>query len=95
MKLTLKNKFDNQFGNGYYTGVEYSRIGGLSEIVSYFDCNSNCSNSITKFRNTPPIKPDFKNYQNGGQLYNYIFNPKTGNRVSINSNIGKNILKKY
>ena len=28
-------------------------------------------------------------------MFNEIVNPKTGRKVNINSNIGKNILKKY
>jgi len=93
MKKKIKYNFDNQFGNGYYPGINYPRIGGLPEIVSYSDCNNNCLSS--NFRHTLSVKPQFKNYQNGGNLYNYIVNPKTGNKVSIKGKTGKKIIKEY
>lgn len=92
MKQELKYNFVNQYGNGYYPAVNNPRIGGLPEIVSYSDC-SNCQSN--NFKNVLPLKNQFKNYQNGGNLYNYIVNPKTGKKVSAKGKIGKKIIKEY
>tara|TARA_Y100000385_G_scaffold277525_2_gene324596 strand:+ start:852 stop:1313 length:462 start_codon:yes stop_codon:yes gene_type:complete len=93
-----KNTYISQIGRGYYPGVEFNRIGGLTEIVNYSNCNNcidNNSNYLSKAtRNTPPVKPFFTNLQKGGS-YNYIINPESGKKVSIFGKIGKKIINKY
>lgn len=92
-----EKKNSNQYGNGYYPGVEFKKIQGLPEIVSYSDC-PNCSDNIYKnyisdtIRNTQPIKPITT--QSGG-LYKFIKNPVSKRNISIRSHLAKKLLKKY
>ena len=78
-------------GGGYYPGVEFARIGGLPEIVSYADCNAPV-NAPKEFGQV--VKPGFTNVQKGG-AYLKIVNPETGRKVSIFGKIGKRVLKNY
>ena len=63
-KNLLEQYYDkNQMGGGFFLGVENKRIGGLSEVVSYFDCNSP---KIAPKNASEPVSPGFPNAQNGG-----------------------------
>jgi len=80
-------------GGGYYIGVENNKVGGLSEIVPYFDCNKPtyapkiASNTVT---------PNFSKVQKAGSIiYQYITNPITGRKVNINGKIGKKVILNY
>lgn len=80
-------------GGGYYLGIENSKVGGMSEIIPYFDCNKptyspkNASN---------PVTPNFSKIQKAGSIiYQYITNPLTGRKVNINGKIGKKVLLSY
>jgi hypothetical protein len=81
-----------QEAGGYYVGVEKS-VGGLPEIVPYFDCNKP---DYAPRDASPAVKPGFNNSQKAGAIiYNYITNPITGRKVNINGKIGKKVLLNY
>lgn len=82
-----------QEAGGYYFGVENSRVGGLPEVVPYFDCNK--PNYAPKDA-SQPVKPGFNKVQKAGSIiYQYITNPLTGRKVNINGKIGKKVLLNY
>ena len=83
---------EEQEAGGYYVGVEKS-VGGLPEIVPYFDCNKP---AYAPRDASPAVKPGFNNSQKAGAiLYKYITNPITGRKVNINGKIGKKVLLNY
>jgi len=55
---------DYMVGGRYYSGVEYSNIGGQAEIISYPNCNipSNTNNAV---RNTTALTPSFNQEGSG------------------------------
>ena len=80
-------------GGGYYIGVENNKVGGLSEIVPYFDCNKP---TYAPKSASNPVTPNFSKVQKAGSvLYQYIINPITGRKVNINGKIGKKVLLSY
>jgi len=80
-------------GGGYYIGVDNNKVGGLPEVVSYFDCNKP---THAPKNASSPVQPGFKNAQKAGaMIYRYITNPLTGRKVNINGKIGKKVLLNY
>ena len=80
-------------GGGYYVGVENNKVGGLPEIVPYFDCNKP---TYSPKNASQPVKPGFNKVQKAGAIiYQYITNPLTGRKVNINGKIGRKVIMGY
>ena len=79
-------------GGGYYLGLD-KNVGGLPEVVPYFDCNkpTHAPRNAGKV-----IQPNFNVKQTGGsEAYRYIVNPKSGRKVSVTGRIGRKVLQMY
>ena len=58
--------------------------------------NDRRSKLLERFKREAYIKATRKSHKGGNsENYSYIINPKTGRKVNVNSNLGRNILKNY